>query len=135
VIANNILFEAPDFSDPNLKSILEKLAMTWGLGVCLPHSHDDEGQFVPLAAGKLSLEQDLIVSFVDTDSPAGRAAMPVAWMWRESSVSVIAGCCQRDKERVAPVGKIVTIAGCCGREGPMVKDKADTDSSTHASIA
>ncbi|MGB4115403.1 MAG: hypothetical protein WBK51_02525 [Polaromonas sp.] len=133
MIANNAVFETPDFSDPNLKSILEKLAKTWGLGVCLPHSHDEDGQFESLADGQLSLERDLIVSFVDVDSPEARSATPVAWMWRESEIATTAACCQREKGRVASVGKIIAIAGCCGKEGPMVGRKPDVVNSAHTS--
>lgn len=135
------VIKSPDFQNQELISIMKKLSETWGLGVCIPHSHDNDGNFDRLADDMIALEQDQVVSFVERDSPAALNSIPVAWIWRASRQEIINACCIKDntpkprgvfeveayserqesKEQLSNLsnGSIASIAGCCGRNGPL----------------
>lgn len=63
-----------------------------GLGVCVPHEHGPDEEFLPLTANRVQLESARTVQFVDHDSPALASTVPTGWRWNGTSVDVIAAC-------------------------------------------
>ena len=74
--------EAIDF--PEVREMVKALS-AYGLGVFMPHMHDDEtGGFKVLPAGVTSVEEDLQVSFHPSDDlsdEGSRRYVPVGWVW------------------------------------------------------
>ncbi|MEP4977095.1 hypothetical protein [Parvibaculum sp.] len=65
----------------------------YGLGVCVPHAHDANGEIVPLPDGIVSYERNLEVKFLPcADVPS--SAEPVAWRWINGAMAVCAQCCK-----------------------------------------
>lgn len=81
--------------DPKVQAIIKELA-GYGLGVCMPHMHDVNGEeeFSQLPKGMISYESNLQVSFVDASEASDAEA--VAWAWDSESESVVVvGACGR----------------------------------------
>ena len=82
-----------------------KVLSAHGLGVCLPHMHGEEGEFLPQPDSIVQLEADLSVSFVRKDDPSLANTMPVAWTWDEwQQQTRIIACCQWLPGRVCSSG-------------------------------
>jgi hypothetical protein len=77
---------------PEIQDVMRRLA-EHGLGVCLPHAHDDD-DLLPLPPGLVQYEEELRVSFVPEDSPEATTALPVSWMWDGDRVRVTGRCRQ-----------------------------------------
>lgn len=77
---------------PEVQELMQRLA-TYGLGICLPHSHDDSDATAPLPAGVVQFEEGLRVSFVPEDDPRLVGAVPVSWKW-DGGVRVVGRCRQ-----------------------------------------
>jgi len=77
---------------PDVQEMMRRLAQ-YGLGVCLPHAHDDD-DLLPLPPGLVQYEEELHVSFVPEDSPEAVTALPVSWMWDECHVRITGRCRQ-----------------------------------------
>jgi hypothetical protein len=77
---------------PEVQKIIEQLAQ-YGLGVTVPHMHNDEGQFLPLPQGIVQSEKGCKVTFVP-ESELGEDAFAVAWRWNEQKqiVAICNGC-------------------------------------------
>ncbi len=75
---------------------LVKALSVFGLGVFLPHMHDEAtGAMVPLPEGIVQIEEDLKVSFVPADQ-AGDHTIPVAWRWDDkANMAVAANLCDQ----------------------------------------
>ncbi|MEQ1779372.1 MAG: hypothetical protein ABL863_12595 [Nitrosomonas sp.] len=82
---------------PEVQDILKKLGK-YGLGVALPHMHNEEGM-VPLPEEMVSSEDNLKVSFRRRDDVSAKPALPV--MWR----------CGKEVNSVAFCG--AECGGCC----------------------
>jgi hypothetical protein len=69
---------------PEVEEMVKALS-AYGLGVFMPHMHDDEtGGFQVLPAGVTSVEEDLQVSFrpsADLPDEGTRRYVPVGWVW------------------------------------------------------
>ena len=76
--------------DPRVQELIRELS-TYGLGVCIPHMHDEQtGEFVPLPDDKVQSESHLRVSFVDRASLTEND-VPVAWKWNDQ-LQVVQTC-------------------------------------------
>lgn len=73
---------------PEIQEILKRLA-AHGLGVFLPHMHTSTGQFAPLPSDTVALETNLQVSFVPATDASLTDAVPVGWIWDESTKQVM----------------------------------------------
>jgi hypothetical protein len=82
--------------EPEVLDILEQLA-AHGLGIYLPHMHDDAGDFAPLPAGLIQVEDELQVSFCQESEARGTA---VSWLW-QNQVRPWAFAMGKPKERAA----------------------------------
>jgi len=76
--------------NPEVQGMVRRLA-EFGLGVMVPHSHTDQGEFLPLPSDKVSFEQGLRVSFKDKDDPALQSSIAVGWRW-DAGTQTIARC-------------------------------------------
>ena len=75
-----------------------------GLGICMPHMHDEEtGEFQPLAHQLLQVEAGLAVSFQPAADIAKHAGqfVPVAWVWRDG-MSMPSAVCEMVRDDDAP---------------------------------
>ena len=75
-----------------------------GLGICMPHMHDEEtGEFQPLAHQLLQVEAGLAVSFQAAAEIAtqGDRFLPVAWVWRDG-VSMPSAVCEMVQDEDGP---------------------------------
>ena len=72
---------------PEVQELVKQLA-AYGLGVSLPHMHDQAGNMVPLPEGVVQVEDDdLRASFVPADQVVGtpdRQYLTVGWRWSET---------------------------------------------------
>ena len=70
---------------PEVQELVKRLA-AYGLGVFMPHMHDEAGNMLPLPAGMVQVEDELTVSFKPVDqvveTPNVRY-LPVGWTWSE----------------------------------------------------
>ena len=75
-----------------VQEIIKELS-DYGLGVCVPHMHDDKGRFLPLPFGTVQSERGCKVTFVKEDE-LGKDAFAVAWRWdeRKQAVAFCNGC-------------------------------------------
>lgn len=64
------------------------------LGVCMPHSHAENGEFTELPSGIVSFEEDLKVSFHNAEHPPVKNSVAVGWRWNPDTgmVEAIARC-------------------------------------------
>jgi hypothetical protein len=78
-----------------VQEMLRRLS-THGLGICMPHMHDEStGEFQPLADQLVQVEAGLEVRFRAIDeieTQAGRF-LPVAWVWSDG-VSMPSAVCE-----------------------------------------
>ena len=77
-----------------VQEMLRRLS-THGLGICMPHMHDENtGEFQPLAGQLMQVESGLEVSFQPTAEIATQAGrfLPVAWVWRDGMTMPSAVC-------------------------------------------
>ena len=77
-----------------VQEMLRRLS-THGLGICMPHMHDENtGEFQPLARQLMQVESGLEVSFQPTAEIAALAGrfLPVAWVWRDGMTMPSAVC-------------------------------------------
>jgi hypothetical protein len=65
-----------------------KLLAKHGLGVCMPHAHDANGDFVELASGIVAYEEDLKVSFYPTGSTPTDKVIAVGWRWNTETSAI-----------------------------------------------
>lgn len=57
----------------------------YGLGIILPHMHDEDGFMIPLPNGVVSFEDRLQVAFRSEDDPEVLAGEAVGWRWNPDS--------------------------------------------------
>jgi hypothetical protein len=71
-----------------------KILSKHGLGVCMPHAHDGNGNFIDLAPGVVGYEENLKVSFHTAESAPVKKAIAVGWRWNpeKSEVEEIQRC-------------------------------------------
>ena len=77
-----------------VQEMLRRLS-THGLGICMPHMHDENtGEFQSLACQLMQVESGLEVSFQATAEIAAQADryLPVAWVWRDGMTMPSAVC-------------------------------------------
>jgi hypothetical protein len=110
-MSNQDFMKLPNFDDPELLAHIKALSK-WGLGVTIPHAHDEYGEFKILPTGMMALEEDLSVRFVSTELLKTNDIVPVGWMWRDNKVIESMGCCGRSPS-TSP--ELITIASCCKR--------------------
>ena len=71
---------------PEVQGMIRRLAQ-YGLGVSIPHMHDEAGNMLPLPEGVVQVEgDDLRASFVPADqvvSTLEREYLAVGWRWSE----------------------------------------------------
>ncbi|MEZ4618222.1 MAG: hypothetical protein R2867_22285 [Caldilineaceae bacterium] len=90
-----ILARAQEALDhPEVIEILEKLS-AYGLGVFVPHIHDEHGALQPLPDGYLQVEQKLQVSFHHKDEVKIEGKVAVGWVWdkEREQPRVVVQCC------------------------------------------
>ncbi len=88
---------------PEVQDMLRRLS-TYGLGICMPHMHDEvSGDFQLLPNELIQVEAGLEVSFLPTaeiNKQAGRF-LPVAWVWRDG-MSMPSSVCEMVQYEDAP---------------------------------
>lgn len=89
----NTISSFPDLSDKKLQGLIQELS-SYGLGVCVPHSHKEDGSIVDLPVGMVSVEQDLKVSFMLAEEVEKDHFVPIAWRWESDGVNVVSLCCK-----------------------------------------
>lgn len=78
-------------SKPDVQAMIQELAKH-GLGVCVPHMHNEEEGFAQLPNEVVAVEENLVVSFKSRDSVTN--AIPVAWRWNKELQTVqMCQCC------------------------------------------
>lgn len=80
--------EAVDF--PEVQEMIKRLG-DYGLGVFMPHIHDENG-FSPLPAHIVQLESDLKIEFSDRSSEKVQNASAVGWVWDANKATVTTAC-------------------------------------------
>ena len=74
---------------PEVQEMVRRLA-AYGLGVSLPHMHDSAGNMLPLPAGVVQVEEDMVVSFRPAeqvrDTPEA-VYVSVGWGWSDLTKS------------------------------------------------
>ena len=86
-----------------VQEMLRRLS-THGLGICMPHMHDENtGEFQSLACQLMQVESGLAVSFQATAEIAAQADryLPVAWVWRDG-MSMPSAVCEMVQDEDAP---------------------------------
>ena len=86
-----------------VQEMLRRLS-THGLGICMPHMHDDNtGEFQPLARQLVQVEAGLAVSFQAAAGIATQADryLPVAWVWRDG-MSMPSAVCEMVRDEGGP---------------------------------
>jgi hypothetical protein len=82
-----------------------------GLGICMPHTHDENsGEFQLLPGHLMQVEAGLEVSFqstVEVTKQAGRF-LPVAWVWR-NGMSMPSAVCEMVQDEDAPDGETASV--------------------------
>lgn len=79
---------------PEVQKMLRSLS-EYGLGICVPHKHDEQtGEFQPLPGKLMQVESGLEVSFRPTAeiSKHSDRFLPVAWIWRDGAQMPSAVC-------------------------------------------
>ena len=79
---------------PEVQDMLRSLS-EYGLGICMPHKHDEQtGKFQPLPGKLMQVESGLEVSFQPTEEISKRSNrfLPVAWIWRDGAQMPSAVC-------------------------------------------
>ncbi len=69
---------------PEVQKILGILDK-YGLGIILPHMHDEDGFMIPLPKGVIGFEDSLQVAFRSADDPEVLAGEAVGWRWDPDS--------------------------------------------------
>lgn len=78
-------------STPKVRDLVRQLG-EYGLGVCVPHSHDPAtGALIELDSETVAVERDLKISFHKRDEVEGEYT-PTAWRWNGTAVEVIQNC-------------------------------------------
>lgn len=78
-------------SRPDVLTMIQELSK-YGLGVCVPHMHNNEEGFAQLPNDIVAVEENLVVSFKHRASIID--AIPVAWRWNEELQAVqMCQCC------------------------------------------
>jgi hypothetical protein len=72
---------------PEVQELIKQLSKH-GLAVALPHTHGNNGSFLPLPHDQVVFESDLQVSFLQKDSPVLKSAIPVMWRWNDGAEAV-----------------------------------------------
>lgn len=72
---------------PEVQEMIKKLA-EYGLGVFMPHMHDEQGRFAPLPRDVVAVESGLVVSFHSKEDPVAQQARPVGWVWDNETKTV-----------------------------------------------
>ena len=79
---------------PEVQKMLRSLS-EYGLGICMPHKHDEHtGEFQPLPGKLMQVESGMEVSFqprAEISKHSGRL-LPVAWVWRDGAQVPSAVC-------------------------------------------
>ena len=86
-----------------VQEMLRRLS-THGLGICLPHMHDENtGEFQPLARQLMQVESGLEVSFQPTAEIATQPGrfLTVAWVWRDG-MTMPSAVCEMVQDEDAP---------------------------------
>lgn len=99
-----------------VQEMLRRLS-THGLGICMPHMHDEmTGEFQLLPDQLMQVEAGLAVSFQPTAQVTRQAGrfLPVAWVWRDG-MSMPSTVCEMVQYGMAP-----------GNGEPAVKHKMPT---------
>ncbi|MCA9015758.1 MAG: hypothetical protein KDA77_10545 [Planctomycetaceae bacterium] len=85
-----ILSAANVVTKPRVQDLIRELS-TYGLGVCVPHMHDEQtGEFLPLPEDKVQSESQLKVTFIQRNSLTDND-IPVAWKWNDE-LQVVQTC-------------------------------------------
>lgn len=77
--------------NPEVIGLVKQLSQ-YGLAVFVPHEHDQNEGFIPLAANRVQYEANRTVRFVEHDDPALGESIPTGWRWNNSAMEVIAAC-------------------------------------------
>lgn len=76
-----------------LQEIAKTLAQ-YNLGICVPHTHHAQtGEILPLPAGMIVNESDLMITFVTAAENEIAQTAPVGWRWNGKTMEVCASCC------------------------------------------
>lgn len=69
---------------PEVQEVL-RILDEYGLGIILPHMHDENGYMVPLPKGVISFEDRLQITFHSEDAPEVYPGKAVGWRWDPDS--------------------------------------------------
>ena len=86
-----------------VQEMLRRLS-THGLGICMPHMHDENtGEFQPPTCQLMQVESGLVVSFQPRAEIAAQAGrfLPVAWVWRDG-MTMPSAVCEMVQDEDAP---------------------------------
>lgn len=83
--------EIEKLDSQRINEIAKELAQ-YGLGICKPHLHAEDGTLTPAKSGFISLEQNMHVRFVSVDQVPSNV-IAVGWRWNGNELEVCAGCC------------------------------------------
>jgi hypothetical protein len=87
----NRLEQLDEASKRKVEEIARELS-SYGLGVFVPHAHDNHGNIGPLPTDVVAFEKDLQVTFVPkSELPCD--AIAVGWRWQEGALEVCTHCC------------------------------------------
>jgi hypothetical protein len=86
---------ANNINQPRIHEIMKELSR-YGLGVSVPHAHDENGNFIRLEKGMVSLEENLNVSFHSSKDVSNENYLTVGWRWdSESGAPVPTNKCEK----------------------------------------
>jgi len=71
-------------NNPKIQEIMKELSL-YGLGISVPHAHDENGNLIPLEQGMASYEDDLQVSFRSVEDESNGNYLTVGWRWNNES--------------------------------------------------
>jgi hypothetical protein len=90
-MTTTFVHEAGKAVESNTVQAILKTLSRYGLGVCVPHAHDERtGAFTRLPNGMVQSESDLKISFVERSSLDDQD-VPVAWVW-DDGAQVVQSC-------------------------------------------
>lgn len=83
--------EIEKLDNQRINEIARELAQ-FGLGICKPHLHTEDGALTPAKSGFISLEKNRQVSFASVDQVPSDV-IAVGWRWNGNELEVCAACC------------------------------------------
>lgn len=81
-----------DDASRNHVAELTKALAQYGLGIAIPHMHDEKSNMVSIPSGVVAYEDGLRISFLGKDC-VPTSAVAVGWHWIDGELRAWAGCC------------------------------------------